>query len=473
MSIAKNATFMTVASVGQKIIAFLYFTFLARQLGAEDIGKYFLALSFTTVFVIFIDLGFTNVLVREAARAKDKIQIYLSTLLSFKLIMAVIVYLACALAANLLGYDDLLRSLIYLSGVTMVFDTLHLTLYGVLRAHGELRYESKAIVASQGATLILGTTFILAGFGLIWLIAAFTLPSLLNALYVASVLKRKGYTLHPKFDKKTFTYLGKIVVPFALAAIFARLYSYIDSILLSKLMDEVAVGYYSIPYKITFAFQFVPLALIAALYPRFSEYFVSNKKKLAFALERGLKYLMVVAMPIALGIATLSNDIILTLYTSEFQESILPLQVLILGLIFSYLSFPLGAFLNACNKQKTQTVIIGSVMVMNVILNLKLIPIYGVIGAATAATAGNILLTVFGLYFAGKVTKISFAYLAMCFFKTLTCALVMSMAVYYTNQSLHFVFSIFVGAAVYIIMLFATKTVTRKQVQELSLLIRT
>lgn len=473
MSIAKNATFMTVASVGQKIIAFLYFTFLARQLGAEDIGKYFLALSFTTVFVIFIDLGFTNVLVREAARAKDKIQIYLSTLLSFKLIMAVIVYLACALAANLLGYDDLLRSLIYLSGVTMVFDTLHLTLYGVLRAHGELRYESKAIVASQGATLILGTTFILAGFGLIWLIAAFTLPSLLNALYVASVLKRKGYTLHPKFDKKTFTYLGKIVVPFALAAIFARLYSYIDSILLSKLMDEVAVGYYSIPYKITFAFQFVPLALIAALYPRFSEYFVSNKKKLAFALERGLKYLMVVAMPIALGIATLSNDIILTLYTSEFQESILPLQVLILGLIFSYLSFPLGAFLNACNKQKTQTVIIGSVMVMNVILNLKLIPIYGVIGAATAATAGNILLTVFGLYFAGKVTKISFAYLAMCFFKTLTCALVMSMAVYYTNQSLHFVFSIFVGAAVYIIMLFTTKTVTRKQVQELSLLIRT
>lgn len=473
MSIAKNATFMTVASVGQKIIAFLYFTFLARQLGAEDIGKYFLALSFTTVFVIFIDLGFTNVLVREAARAKDKIQIYLSTLLSFKLIMAVIVYLACALAANLLGYDDLLRSLIYLSGVTMVFDTLHLTLYGVLRAHGELRYESKAIVASQGATLILGTTFILAGFGLIWLIAAFTLPSLLNALYVASVLKRKGYTLHPKFDKKTFTYLGKIVVPFALAAIFARLYSYIDSILLSKLMDEVAVGYYSIPYKITFAFQFVPLALIAALYPRFSEYFVSNKKKLAFALERGLKYLMVVAMPIALGIATLSNDIILTLYTSEFQESILPLQVLILGLIFSYLSFPLGAFLNACNKQKTQTVIIGSVMVMNVILNLKLIPIYGVIGAATAATAGNILLTVFGLYFAGKVTKISFAYLAMGFFKTLTCALVMSMAVYYTNQSLHFVFSIFVGAAVYIIMLFATKTVTRKQVQELSLLIRT
>ncbi|MCB9798150.1 flippase [Candidatus Nomurabacteria bacterium] len=472
MSVAKNATFMTVASVGQKIIAFLYFTFLARQLGTEDIGRYFLALSFTTIFVIFIDLGFTSVLVREAARQMDRAQKYLSTLLAFKLLMAVVVYIACSLAAHLLGYDEQLIHLIYLSGVTMILDTLHLTLYGILRARGQLQYESAAIVASQAITLVLGTFFVYSGLGLIWLIAAFTFPSALNLLYASWMLKRQGFTLRPTFDKESFHFLARIAVPFAVAAIFARLYSYIDSILLSKFMGEVAVGLYSIPYKITFAFQFVPLALIAALYPRFSEYFVSDRQKLAITFERGVKYLLLVSMPIAFGIATLSQDIIHTLYTSEFDGSILPLQILIFGLIFSYLSFPIGSFLNACNRQVTQTIIIAIVMVVNIILNVELIPRFGVVGAALSATLGNILLAILGLFFALKVTNISLSYILTYFLRTLMCALIMSFVVFWVNQYMHFSVSILAGALTYIVAVFATQTVTKHQIKELYLLIR-
>ena len=76
-SIAKNTTFMTFASVGQKIVAFAYFTIIANIIGVESLGTYFTALAFTTVFVVFVDLGFTNVLVREAAKAKDRLQEYM------------------------------------------------------------------------------------------------------------------------------------------------------------------------------------------------------------------------------------------------------------------------------------------------------------------------------------------------------------------------------------------------------------
>ena len=75
-SITRNTAFMTMASVGQKIISLVYFTLIARHIGAEDTGKYFFALAFTTVFVVFVDLGLTNVLVREAAKAREKIQAY-------------------------------------------------------------------------------------------------------------------------------------------------------------------------------------------------------------------------------------------------------------------------------------------------------------------------------------------------------------------------------------------------------------
>ena len=63
-------------------------------------------------------------------------------------------------------------------------------------------------------------------------------------------------------------------LPFALAGIFTKVYSYIDTVLLSSFLGSKAVGYYSIPSKITFAFQFIPMAFSAALFPAMSKFFV-------------------------------------------------------------------------------------------------------------------------------------------------------------------------------------------------------
>src|SRR3989338_3571342 len=155
-TIAKNAALMTLASIGQKIISFVYFTIIARSIGVEGTGKYFFALSFTTVFVVFVDLGFTNVLVREAAKAKDKMQEYLSVILGTKLILAGLTYIAAVIAIRMMGYPTETRHLVYLSAVTMLFDSFHLTFYGVLRAVGDLKYEAISITVSQFITLILG-----------------------------------------------------------------------------------------------------------------------------------------------------------------------------------------------------------------------------------------------------------------------------------------------------------------------------
>ncbi|MFA4831724.1 MAG: oligosaccharide flippase family protein, partial [Patescibacteria group bacterium] len=97
-SIAKNTAFMTMASIGQKVVAFVYFTLIARQIGAEGTGKYFFALAFTTVFVVFVDLGFTNVLVREAAKAKEKMQQFFSTVIAIKIVFGILTYVAAVAA---------------------------------------------------------------------------------------------------------------------------------------------------------------------------------------------------------------------------------------------------------------------------------------------------------------------------------------------------------------------------------------
>lgn len=472
-SIAKNTAWMTLASVGQKVISFVYFTLIARTIGVEGTGKYFFALSFTTIFVVFVDLGLTNVLVREAAKMTEKIKDYVATIFSVKIILGLLSYAALLIAIKALGYPPETKQLVYLSGVTMLFDSLHLTIYGVLRALGDLRYEAMGVVGSQLLTLILGSAFLFAGWPLIFLILAFTIPSFINVCFAALILYRKHrVTLRPRYQPAIFRLLARLALPFALAAILARFYSYTDSILLSKLAGDVAVGLYSIPYKITYAFQFVPLALVAALYPRFSEYFERDQGRLAYVFERGIKYLLIMVLPIVVGISLLAKDIVLSVYTAEYLNSIVPLQILLAGLIFSYVSFPIGAFLNACGRQTTQTAIVGIVLALNVILNLIFIPRFGVTGAAVAALAGNILLTALGYAAVPRVTRIHHGWLAKTALQVCLAAAVMGVFVWWVNQLSHFTVAILTGAAVYPIMLLATRAVTTQQIREAILLIK-
>lgn len=461
-SLARSTAFMTAASVGQKVLSFAYFTLIARYIGAADTGKYFFALSFTTIFVVFVDLGLTNVLIREGAKYKEKLQEYLSTVLGIKIWLGLLAYAGAVMAIGALDYSAEIRGLVYLSGITMLLDSLHLSLYGVLRARGLLKYEAASIVGSQLITLSLGTAFLLTGRPLIFLILAFTLASLANVLFAALVLRGRGYALSPGWNNAMAKQFARIALPFALAAIFARVYSYIDSILLSRLTDDVTVGWYAIPYKITYAFQFIPLALIAALYPRLSEYYEHDKGRLTRAFSESMTYLAAIVLPIAVGLSVLSRDIILTLYTAEFEPSILPLKILLAGLCFSFISFPLGALLNACNKQTTQTTIVGIVMSANIALNLILIPRFGVVGAASAALAGNILLTALGYAYAVRVAAIPHARLLWSLVRLLAASGVMGAAVWYTNSTAHFAVAIAVGALVYAagVVVFRVFTIT-------------
>jgi O-antigen/teichoic acid export membrane protein len=467
-SVAKNALFMTAASVGQKIISFAYFTIVARSIGVSGTGKYFFALSFTTMFVVLVDMGLTNVFVREAARQKERTEDYLGSVLCIKLFTGVLAYAAMAGAIIALGYPAETRHLVYLSGITMLLDSLHLTLYGALRALGNLAYEAVSIIGSQCITLALGTFFLHLHLPIIFLLLAFTVSSFFNVCFIASVLVfRHRIRILPVYRRGSLAPLIRMAAPFALAAVFARVYSYSDSLLLSRIAGDEAVGWYSIPYKITYAFQFVPLALIAAVYPRFSEQYAANRNELARLLEWCIKYLLIVVAPIAVGIFLLAETIVLTVYTPEYLPSVRPLRILIISLIFSYMSFPVGAFLNACDRQKIQTAIVGIVMALNIILNLALIPRLGVAGAAFSACAGNVLLTVIGALFIPRIAAMDVRSLAASVAQIALSATVMGTIVWFMRDRAPLGAAILAGAAAYPIMLAATGAVNGADVRTL------
>lgn len=460
-TIAKNTSFITSASVLQKVFSFIYFTLVARTIGVEATGQYTFALAFTTVFVIFIDLGFAQVLIREGAKQKEKLQTYFSNILFVKIFAGMFTYTMLWFIVHNSQYAAVTQTLILISGITMLFDSLHLSNYAVLRAHENLRYEAFGLIGSQALTLGIGSIFLWNNAPLPLLMFAFLIPSACNVLYSFSILI-KHYRIYPipTYDHAVLAPLIKMMIPFAIAAIFARLYSYADTLILAHVAGESAVGLYSVPYKITYAFQFIPLALGAALYPKFSHSFVHDKENIPALLRQSMQYLFLCVVPITVGLGVLAPTIIPFIYTDAYIGSVLTLQILLVGLIFSFFTFPLGALLNACNKQHIQTGIIACALGLNILLNILLIPSYSIIGAAIATLLGNIFFVVCGLVAARSLAHGWFVQAYRSLGSIALSGAIMGGVVWYSTYHVHFIFSIGLGALMYIGCLFLFRVIS-------------
>ena len=164
-NIAKNTSYFTLSLVIQKVISFTYFIILARVLGPEDLGKYYFAISFTSIFSIIIDLGFTNVLTRETAKSQGRAQEYLSTVLGLKIPLAVIAIAVIGAIVWLKGYPELTRMLIIISTICVVLDSFTYTFFSTIRGFHNLSYEAEPPIIFQVIVLLSGLAIVRTGEG--------------------------------------------------------------------------------------------------------------------------------------------------------------------------------------------------------------------------------------------------------------------------------------------------------------------
>jgi len=405
INIAKNTSYFTVALILQKVISFSYFIIIARSIGPENLGKYYFAISFTTVFAIFVDIGMSAVLIREIAKRKEKAEKYLQNVIGLKLILSLLSLGTVFALINLMGYPELTKHLVYLSSIAMILDSFTLVFFGVSRGFHNLSWESFAVVVYQFIILILGVTFLQLNLSLRWLISVVAIASISNFLYSGSlILFRWKLKLMPRFDGKIIKQIITMALPFALFGIFQRFYTYFDSILLSMLAGDTYVGLYSVAFKMTFALQFLPLAFVASLYPAMSTYYIENNKKLVQSFERAMNYLIIIALPISFGIIILAEQIIL-IFKSEYSGSVLPLQIIIASLIFIFASYPVGSLLNACDRQKINSSNMAIVLAISIAMNLMLIPRYQAVGASITVLTTNALLLILGMLWVPKIIE--------------------------------------------------------------------
>jgi len=457
-NLAKNTTYFTAALTVQKILAFIYFWFIANSLFPGQLGQYIFALSFTTLFSIFIDLGLSPVLTREAAKSKDRANLYLKNVIGLKIPLAIITLIVAWLVINITGKEAAVRLLVYLASVIMILDSFSLSFWVIFRARRTLKYESVATIAVQIIIFVLGIIALKTTGQVKHLMLALLAASTFNFLLSLGLLKFKlKFSLKPQLNSEVTKYFLKIIPAFALAGIFVKIYNASDSVLLSYLAGDEAVGFFAVPAKVVYALQqVIPAAFSAVIFPAFSYYYATSKQLLAKTFNQAFIYLTIISLPISAGLIILVPQII-NLFWPNYQQVVPTFLVMSLAIPFIFLAFPTGYLLNAADRQKNTTINRGIITALAVTLNVILIPRLSFFGAGITFLVTNFILLFLDFYWVRKVIALDFSVLAKAVFKSLLAAAAMAVVIIFIKPYFHLLLLVPAGVLIYFISLYFLK----------------
>jgi O-antigen/teichoic acid export membrane protein len=468
--IAKNALVLFIAQASSIALSIVVVIFLARFLLSEGYGKYSFVFSFIAIFAIFIDWGFNTLLTREVARNKKDLNLYFNNAASIRLILSGIILFLIILTINLMKYPADVKTAVYVISISTIIGAFSDLFSSAFRAFEKMEYEALTNIIEKIIVASVSIFLLFQGYGLIEVCYIFLFGSMVRFFTCLYIYKKKFGETVLKFEKnnEVWIFLIKNGLPFALAGIFTILYMKIDTVMLSLMKGNSVVGWYNAAQNITTSLSFIAGVFLASIFPVISGYFITSKESLKKVYNLSFKYLFIIILPISAGIFLLSERIILLLFTSEYIPSIGALRILTWLQIFAFLGWLSGVILNSMNKQKLFTYAVGIGALINIILNLILIPTLSLYGAAIATLITQIIVFSVLFYLNNKYLgsiKLDFAT------KAIIATVFMSLSVLAMNK-LTLAIIIPAGALVYFTAFYLIKGFSEEDKEILSSIIK-
>lgn len=386
-SAARSSLFYLAGNVLSRIIDLWAILLIARHFGESAMGRFSFAIAYVGYFSILIDLGFNITFVREMVREKARQATLLTGMLVYKCVMILV---GMTLAASLIYLGeyplDTMR-LVWVMTLGLLISpklpSLRLVYEQVFQSH--MRMEIPGLLRILDGVLLLSLVYgiIIYDKPILWVMVAYIVCNL-PGLVVIVIASRKLVRPSGAFDSGLMLDLLRQALPVAVLGLFAAIYSRIDVLLLSRWSDDAAIGYYASAYRLSEAFRILPAAVLASLYPMMVAHAGQLKDSFIPILSRGLKPLLVTLIPVCLVTTFLSESIIALFYSSQYLPAAASLITLVWAELFVMLATVLSNALIALGRQKTVLSINGLMLLINILVNVILIPIWSFQGASVA-----------------------------------------------------------------------------------------
>ncbi|AKB77259.1 Membrane protein involved in the export of O-antigen, teichoic acid lipoteichoic acids [Methanosarcina horonobensis HB-1 = JCM 15518] len=389
--IAKNSLFLLAGQVTSIVFGFFYFVYMARYLGAEDLGILSFALSFASILGLIGDLGLSSLMIREVSRNLSQAPRYLGSILLMKILLSMVNFGVAAIAINILGYSEPTIRVVYIITLYNIATNFTYVFYSVFQAFERFEFQSLGIILNS-TLMIVGIFFAVEQrLDLIYFAFIYLIVNTIILVYSFLICIRKFTIPTLNIDWVFWKQIISESAPFWLNTVFVLIYFKIDMVMLSVMNGDSVVGWYAASYRLIDALALLPAVLMSTMYPVFSKFYVSSIDSLEFAFKKSLKLLTIISIPIGIGTTILAERIIILIYGMEYSPSVTALQILIWASVLSFINYTPATYFNSIDKQRTLMMFTFVGAILNLILNFILIPQFSYKGAAVATVSTELV----------------------------------------------------------------------------------
>jgi O-antigen/teichoic acid export membrane protein len=397
---AANTSWMMGEKILRMFVGLFVGVWVARYLGPEQFGLLSYAQSFVFLFTAIATLGLDGIVVRELVKDERRRDELIGTAFGLKLIGAVLILPSLWLAVQLTSNDAHTNLLVFIIASATIFQS-----FNVIDFYYQSKVQSKYVAWANsfvlGASSAIKIALILNGAPLM----AFAIMAAFDALVLAAGLvffyqaSSRQKLSSWSFKTSVATKLLQDSWPLILSSLVVTVYLKIDQVMIKEMLGAEAVGQYAAAIRLSEVWLFIPVVIANSVFPA-----ILNAKKISEdlyfqRLQRLYTLVVWIAIGIALPISLLSDWLITLIYGEAYQEAAGVLMLHVWSGVFVALGVAASKWVIAENLVRNAFARTSIAALLNILLNILLIPEYSIIGAAIATLIAYSFANYFSLFF--------------------------------------------------------------------------
>ncbi len=362
-----------------------------NRVGASVYGNYFALINFSFLLNIILDLGITNYNVKNIAQHHHLVEKHFSGIITLRFILVFIYLLLTLFIAVFIGYNMMQLKLLFILSINQALVAFILYMRSNLAGLHLFIQDSFVSVLDRVLLIIICSLLLWGGvtsrpFQIEWFVYTQTIAYIITLIFCAALLINKTKTFNIKWSLPFALVILKRSFPYAVLILLMSIYYRIDSVMLERMLDDQSIqaGIYAQAYRFFEASNMIAYLFAALLLPILSRMLKMNDS-ITEIIKCSFKMLMFCACSISIFSYIYSYEIMSFRYNQYLSESSDIFIILMTCFLFVSSTYIFGTLLTA-NGNLLQLNIIASLgLIINVVLNIILIPKYMAWGSAIAS----------------------------------------------------------------------------------------
>lgn len=452
-----------------------------NALPSGEYGVYYALLNFSYLFNIILDFGINNFNNKTIAQNTFLLKKYFARILPLKLILAGVYIVAVFVVALIGGYKS--RAFNMLMWLCLFQILTYFLTYFRSNISGLLLFKTDSILSILDKSLtiifcsiLIWTSFLKEDFKVEYFVYVQVLSIFISCVVALAICLTKTGFIKLVWNKAFMLAILKYGFPFALLSLLMSFYNRIDSVFLERLLDDngFAAGVYASGFRLVDSANMVSYLFSVILLPFFAKLikdskllptdFVGEKNKnIKDIIKISFHLLLVLSMGFVLVSFLYSNELMTLLYNKNIEESAEVYRILCFCFIPVSTTYIFGTLLTANGSMKKLNIVAACGMVMNIVLNIILVPKYQQNGSAVSSLVSQVVTAILQVWIAIRIFNISFnAKYVTKIISFVLCITLMSYLVY--NVELMWGYRIVITLTVIIILAFVFKVFSIKDI---------